>query len=114
MDSVAWDGETYEDSEGILCRNAVASGKKLVSDCKAIYRGTAVFKEEPGARYRLTYQKSGAEGTGKTVYIMKATGVYVPKKNRTAAVAAVIGLGSAGAGAAGYTVYRKKKRRQQA
>lgn len=114
VDSVTWDGETYEDSEGVLCRNAVASGKKLVSDCKAVYRGTAVFKEEPGVRYRLTYQKSGAEGAGKTVYTMKATGIYVPKKNRTAAVAAVIGLGSAGAGAAGYTVYRKKKRRQPA
>lgn len=114
MDSVAWDGEVYEDSEGILCRNAVASGKKLVSDCKAVYQGTAVFKEEPGIRYRLTYQKSEAEGTGRTVYTMKATGVYVPKKDRTAAVAAVIGLGSSGVGAAGYTVYRKRKQRQLA
>ena len=112
MDSVQWDGEPYEDSEGTLCRNAVASGKKMVSDCKAVYKGTAVFKEESGVRYRLTYQKSNAEGTGKSVYTMKATGVYVPKKNRTAAVAAVIGLGSAGAGAAGYTVYRKRKQRQ--
>jgi len=40
---------------------------------------------------------------------MKATGVYVPKKKHTAAVAAAIGLGSAGAGTAGYTVYRKKR-----
>lgn len=111
VDSVAWDGEAYENPEGILCRNAVASGKKLVSDCKAVYQGNAIFEKEPGVRYRLTYQKDGAEGTGKTVYTMKATGVYVPKKNRVAAVAAVIGLGSAGAGVAGYTVYRKRKQR---
>lgn len=109
VDSVIWDGDAYEDGDGIMCRNAVASGKKLVSDCKAVYKGNAIFEEETGFRYRLTYQKNGAEGTGKTVYTMKATGVYVPKKNHTAAVAAAIGLGSAGAGAAGYTVYRKKK-----
>lgn len=109
VESVTWDGEPYVDSEGILCRNAVASGQKLVSDCKAVYQGTAVFKEEPGARYLLTYQKKGAESSGEKVYTMKATGVYVPKKNHTAAVAAVIGLGGAGAGAAGYAVYRKRK-----
>lgn len=45
---------------------------------------------------------------------MKATGVYVPKKNHAAAVAAVIGLGSAGAGTAGYAVYRKRKQSNMA
>ena len=114
VETVTWDGEAYEDSEGILCRNAVASGKKLVSDCKAVYQGTAVFREESGVRYRLTYLKKEAESSGKTVYTMKATGVYVPKKNHAAAVAAVIGLGSAGAGTAGYAVYRKRKQSNMA
>ena len=114
VETVTWDGEAYEDSEGILCRNAVASGKKLVSDCKAVYQGTAVFREEAGVRYRLTYLKKEAESSGKTVYTMKATGVYVPKKNHAAAVAAVIGLGSAGAGTAGYAVYRKRKQSNMA
>ena len=114
VETVTWDGEAYEDSGGILCRNAVASGKKLVSDCKAVYQGTAVFREESGACYRLTYLKKEAESSGKTVYTMKATGVYVPKKNHVAAVAAVIGLGSAGAGTAGYAVYRKRKQSNMA
>ena len=85
-----------------------------MSDCKAVYQGTTVFKEESGARYLLTYQKKGAESSGEKVYTMKATGVYVPKKNHTAAVAVVIGLGGAGAGAAGYAVYRKRKQEKLA
>ena len=43
---------------------------------------------------------------------MKATGVYIPKKNHGAAVATVIGVTSVGAGTAGYTYYRKKKQNQ--
>lgn len=46
------------------------------------------------------------------VNTMKAVGVYVPKKGNGAALAAVIGVTSVGAGAgvAGYAHYRKKRR----
>ena len=30
INSAEWAGEPYEDSEGILCRDAVVSGEKLV------------------------------------------------------------------------------------
>lgn len=59
-----------------------------------------------------TYEREGKENSGPKQYTMKATGVYVPKKDHGAAVAAVIGLTGAGAGAAGYTYHRKKKQRQ--
>lgn len=40
---VRWDGEVYQDEAGIPCRNAVASGEKLLRDYQVLYRGTARF-----------------------------------------------------------------------
>ena len=67
------------------------------------------FPEEEGVRLISTYD-SGEEGVKQ--YTMKATGVYIPKKNHGAVVATVIGVTSVGAGTAGYTYYRKKKQNQ--
>ena len=112
VESVSWNGEAYEDADGIRCRNAVAKGRKLVRDCRVSYVGSAVFPEEMGVRYVSAYVKEGGNGTGAVQYTMKAVGVYVPKKGNGAALAAVIGVTSvgAGAGAAGYAHYRKKRR----
>ena len=61
VESVSWDGEAYEDANGVRCRNAVAKGKKLVRDCTVTYEGSAVFPEETGVRYVSTYMKEGGE-----------------------------------------------------
>ena len=81
-------------------------------DCRVSYVGSDVFPEEMGVRYVSAYVKEGGNGTGAVQYTMKAVGVYVPKKGNGAALAAVIGVTSvgAGAGAAGYAHYRKKRR----
>ncbi|MDO5407680.1 MAG: hypothetical protein Q4F28_10190 [Eubacteriales bacterium] len=42
---IRWDGEAYLDEAGILCRNAVASGEKLLRDYQVRYRGTVEFPE---------------------------------------------------------------------
>ena len=112
VESVSWDGEAYEDADGVQCRNAVAKGKKLVHDCTVTYTGSAVFLEEPGVRYISTYVKEGDSEAGATQYTMKAVGVYVPKKDNGIVMAAVIGITSVGAGVgtAGYVHYRKKRR----
>ena len=114
VEDAAWDGEAYTDEAGILCRKAVVTGTKRVSDCTVTYEGSAYFPEEDGVRFISTYEKEGEAGQETTVYTIKATGVYVPKKNHGAAIAAVIGLSGAGAGAAGYTYHRKKKQQQNA
>ena len=40
---VCWDGAVYMDASGIPCRNAIASGEKLVRDYQVLYRGMAEF-----------------------------------------------------------------------
>lgn len=40
---IRWDGEAYLDESGILCRNALASGEKLVRDYQVKYRGEVEF-----------------------------------------------------------------------
>ena len=96
-------------ASGILCRRVVITGTKKVSDCTVMYEGSAYFPEEEGVRLISTYD-SGEEEVEQ--YTMKATGVYIPKKNHGAAVATVIGVTSVGAGTAGYTYYQKKKQNQ--
>lgn len=113
IDAAAWDGEAYEDANGVMCRNAVVTGKKLVSDCTVIYEGSEVFLEEPGFRYIATYEKEGGSQTGAHQYTMKATGVYVPKRGNGAVLAAVVGLSGAGVGAGTYAYYRKKKKKMK-
>lgn len=38
-----WAGELYHDDEGILCRDALARGERMVRDCRAVYGGEVVL-----------------------------------------------------------------------
>ena len=114
INSAEWAGEPYEDSEGILCRDAVVSGEKLVRDCVITYRGIAVFEEEPGVRYLASYKPKDAAEDGIITYTMKATGVYKPKKSSAAALIVAVGATTAGAGTGGYFYYRKRKQKSAA
>lgn len=42
---VVWDGEMYRAEDGEVCRNAIASGEKLLRDYRVHYVGSAVFPE---------------------------------------------------------------------
>jgi hypothetical protein len=44
---VRWSGDSYEDETGELCRDALATGQKLVRTYRAEYAGTAVFERLP-------------------------------------------------------------------
>ena len=76
-----WTGEPYEDSEGIICRDAVVSGEKLVRDCVITYRGTAVFEEELGVRYLASYKPKESAEDGTIVLLrrvwLEAAGILV-------------------------------------
>lgn len=45
IDELAWDGESYLDEAGEECRDAIASGWKLVRDYRALYGGNTVWME---------------------------------------------------------------------
>ena len=62
-------------------RRVVITGTKKVSDCTVMYEGSAYFPEEEGAPAFLP-MIAGEEGEEQ--YTMKATGVYIPKKNHGA------------------------------
>ena len=38
IDQFQWNGGVYE-SDGVLCRNLTALGRKMVADCTAVYGG---------------------------------------------------------------------------
>jgi hypothetical protein len=44
---VRWSSDSYEDETGELCRDALATGQKLVRTYRAEYAGTAVFERLP-------------------------------------------------------------------
>lgn len=50
-----WDGAPYFDENNIFCRNAVATGEKLVADYLVTYGGTAIFPEVEGFRCLAVY-----------------------------------------------------------
>ncbi len=110
IESAVWNGEAYKDSDGVMCRNAIVSGKKLVCDCTVFYEDSEVFLEEKGVRYVATYKKEGTSQAGAHKYTMKATGVYVPKRRNGTVLAVVVGLTGVGAGAGAYGRHRKKKK----
>lgn len=52
----AWEGEPFQDSEGVFCREAVVTGEKMVSDYDVTYGGEMVFPETEGVRCRAVYR----------------------------------------------------------
>lgn len=58
---IRWDGEPYVDDDGVLCRNAAASGARIVSDYTAVYGGTAVFPEREAVCCEAVYSRLPVE-----------------------------------------------------
>lgn len=53
---ITWDGPPYYDENGILCRNALAQGSKMVASYLVTYGGSVTFPEAEGVRCRAVYQ----------------------------------------------------------
>lgn len=58
---IRWEGEPYEDETGELCRNAVASGQKLLRDYRLVYKGTASFPSYEAWRVTAVYGPAVSE-----------------------------------------------------
>ncbi|MFR5733960.1 MAG: hypothetical protein ACLUD2_20690 [Clostridium sp.] len=63
VENVEWSGETYE-KEGILCRDARATGEKLVRNVEVRYGGQVKTPEVKGKQYIGLYEEIRL-GTGK-------------------------------------------------
>lgn len=53
---IQWSGDPYEDAEGELCRDAAASGQKLVRDYRVNYTGVARFPAADGWQTAAYYR----------------------------------------------------------
>ena len=73
IDSIEWDGEQYT-SKGIVYRNAVAKGDKVVKDITALYGGEMVFGESTQYAYECVYVNP--DNPDSTIYTKKATAIY--------------------------------------
>lgn len=60
VETVEWDGECYE-QDGVLCRNAVASGVKLMRNVEVKYGGQVRTPEVHGRRYVGIYEEITVE-----------------------------------------------------
>ncbi|MDR1766813.1 MAG: hypothetical protein LBR77_12255 [Lachnospiraceae bacterium] len=78
VDDVAWDGEAYTDADGTLCRNAVATGRKMVMDIRATYGGEARLAAREMQRVEAHYRLPAP-----------AVAAGVPAPTETMAIAAV-------------------------
>lgn len=83
IDGIDWDGEAYVEG-GIVKRDAVAWGSKMVQEVVAVYGGTVVLEEKDGYVYESLYREMTEaeieaghpiEGEG-YMYVMEAEAEY--------------------------------------
>ncbi|MFT4104995.1 MAG: hypothetical protein QM657_04465 [Lacrimispora sp.] len=51
-----WQGEPYSDERGVICRDALVTGEKKVSEYHVIYGGEALFRETEGIKCVAVYR----------------------------------------------------------
>lgn len=56
IERVEWSGECYED-EGIICRDAIAYGEKLIRDVDVVYGGQVRTPNIPAKQYVAVYEE---------------------------------------------------------
>lgn len=71
---LSWSGEPYQNAEGVLCREAVATVQQIIPVYRANYRGTIVQEEKKGLVYKSTYSADDPEG--QMEYEVQATAAY--------------------------------------
>lgn len=77
---IRWNGKSYRDRNGVLCRRARADVRKKVSHYRVDYAGTRTVKPERRAVYTCTYTGEKEEGTGEVRYTIRAEASYEAEK----------------------------------
>ena len=65
VDSVVWDGEAYRD-KGVLCRNAIGAGRRLVRDYEVRYVGSIPLPEQEESEENAGAQQETGAATEET------------------------------------------------
>lgn len=58
IQSVEWMGESYEDENGRICRQALASGQKLLRDYQVVYEGEVQWQEPESYELEMIYRRT--------------------------------------------------------
>lgn len=90
---IRWNGKSYRDRNGVLCRRARADVRKKVSHYRVDYAGTRTVKAEKRAVYTSTYAGEKETGTGEVTYTILAEASYEAEKSgMPAAIAITAGI----------------------
>ena len=57
IETIAWDGEIFEDGEGRLCRMIRTEGKQLLKDYQVTYEGAITYPQITSYRTKAVYQE---------------------------------------------------------
>lgn len=99
---IRWNGKSYRDRNGVLCRRARADVRKRVSHYRVDYAGTRTVKPERRVVYTCTYTGEKKEGTGEVRYTILAKASYEEEKpGRMPVLVITVGVVFALAAAAG-------------
>lgn len=90
---IRWNGKSYRDRNGVLCRRARADVRKKVSHYRVDYAGTRTVKAEKRAVYTSTYAGEKETGTGEVTYTIRAEASYEAEKSgMPAAIVITVGI----------------------
>lgn len=90
--NIQWNGESYRNKNGILCRRARAAVQKRTSHWRVNYAAIRKVKTVKGTVYRSTYVGTKDTNTGDTNYLIFAQAVYEKEKSQLPVAAITIGI----------------------
>ena len=92
LSRVTWDGDTYTNADGELCRNAIVTGDRLLSTFTAVYGGKNVtVPSVDGYKATATYSGTQIVKTDKTEYSIRSVATYIEQNNEVP-VAVIVGI----------------------
>lgn len=90
--TIRWSGKPYEDKNGRICRNAVASIAHQTHHYRVNYTGQRVIKKKMATVYKATYIGEEEVESGDYTYTIQANAQYQAQKNNIILLAAGVVL----------------------